>query len=119
MRRKRIYIAGPMRGHVDYNYQAFINADNQFRKQPDLADYWEVVNPIEIAAGFGSADEIGKDPELLKRVIELELAAVKSCDAILLLRGWEKSEGARSELRAAIDNRLEIYTQEKSGGLIR
>ena len=112
MRKKRIYIAGPMRGYEDYNYQAFIDADKQFMVEPDLRDRWEVVNPVEISEGFGLADEIGEDPKLLKRVMEFELAAVKSCDAILLLRGWEKSEGARDELRAAIDNRLEIYTQE-------
>ena len=50
--------------------------------------------------------------------MDLELAAVKSCDAILLLCGWEKSEGARGELAVALANNLEIYTQE-SGVLIR
>ena len=118
MRKKRIYIAGPMRGIEDNNYSAFIYAFDEFMKYPELRDAWEVVNPVEIGEGFGSAGELADDPKLLKRLMELELAAVKSCDAILLLRGWEKSEGARGELRVAIDNQLEIYTQE-SGVLIR
>ena len=117
MSKKRIYIAGPMRGYKDFNYSAFIIADNCFRKYPELRNAWEVVNPVEIGEGFGSASEIAASPETLKRLMEFELAAVKSCDAILLLDGWEKSEGARAELRVALDNNLEIYTQE-SGVLI-
>ena len=33
-----------------------------------------------------------------------------SCDAILLLPGWERSKGARAELTIALEKHLEIIT---------
>ena len=117
MSKKRIYIAGPMRGYDDFNYSAFNVAADLIEMDPELRKIWHVCNPVEIGEGFGGASEIAASPETLKRLMEFELAAVKSCDAILLLDGWEKSEGARAELRVALDNNLEIYTQE-SGVLI-
>lgn len=118
MARKRIYIAGPMRGLPDLNYSAFIHAMECIIGDPGLRKVWEVVNPVEIGEDFGSVEELNESPDLLKRLMEFELAAVRSCDAILLLHGWEGSEGARDELRAALDAKLEIYTQD-SGVLIR
>lgn len=118
MKKKRIYIAGPMRGRKDLNYDEFTRVAFEFLNNPKLYDAWIAVNPVEIGEDFGSADEIDNDPKLLERLMEFELAAVKSCDAIFLLSGWEKSAGARGELRVALDNDLEIYTQDK-GDLIR
>lgn len=119
MRKKRIYIAGPMRGYEDYNYPAFYLAADTIRSTPELDRIWHVCNPAEIGNDFAPLKEhFDQSSDLLKRLMEFELATVKSCDAILLLRGWEKSEGARAELRVAIDNNLEIYTQD-SGVLIR
>lgn len=112
MTKKRIYIAGPMRGYKDLNYDEFMRVGLEFLHNPNLRDIWVPVNPIEIGMDFGDAAELENSPELLKRLMEFELAAVKSCDAILLLRGWERSEGARAELRVALDNKLEIYTEE-------
>lgn len=118
MTKKRIYIAGPMRGYKDLNYDEFMRVGLEFLHNPNLRDIWVPVNPIEIGDDFGDAAELENSPELLKRLMEFELAAVKSCDAIFLLRGWEKSQGARAELRVALDNNLEIYTQDK-GELVR
>ena len=118
MKKKRIYIAGPMRGRKGLNYDEFTRVAFEFLNNPKLYDALIAVNPVEIGEDFGSAAEIDNDPELLERLMEFELAAVKSCDAILLLSGWEKSAGARGELRVALDNDLEIYTQDK-GDLIQ
>ncbi|MBQ4385621.1 MAG: DUF4406 domain-containing protein [Kiritimatiellae bacterium] len=109
MSKKRIYIAGPMRGCKKYNYPAFISAANLFRQHPKLRENWEVVSPVEIGKSFGTPDTVAKSPAILARLMEFELAAVKSCDAIHLLSGWETSEGARAALRVALDNKLYIY----------
>jgi len=117
--KKRIYIAGPMRGYEYFNYPAFYFAADAIRNDPELRDTWHVCNPAEIGNYFApTSNDIAQSLELLKRLMEFELAVVKSCDAILLLRGWEKSEGARAEPRVALDNNLEIYTEE-SGRLFR
>lgn len=119
MYRKRIYIAGPMRGIEKHNYAEFCRVAGIFGSDPDLCAAWIAVSPVDLSWSFGSsADDLDANPALLDRLMAIELEAVKSCDAILLLRGWEKSEGARAELRVAIDNKLEIYTQD-SGVLVR
>ena len=119
MSKRRIYIAGPMRGYPDLNYSAFNYAMDSILSDPKLSKVWCVLNPVLIGKDFSPIPiDFIRSPELLKRLMEFELAVVKSCDAILLLRGWEKSEGARAELRVALDNKLEIYTEE-SGRLIR
>lgn len=119
VQKKRLYIAGPMRGYDALNYPAFYLAADTIRSTPELDTIWHVCNPAEIGNDFAPLKEhFDQSPDLLKRLMEFELAVVKSCDAILLLRGWEKSEGARAELRVAIDNGLEIYTQE-SGEIVR
>ena len=38
-----------------------------------------------------------------------EIHALETCDAIYLLDGWHKSEGARKELATAIAYGLKIY----------
>lgn len=43
--------------------------------------------------------------------MEAERDALRtSCDAILLLPGWERSKGARAELIIALEKNLEIIT---------
>jgi len=119
MTKKRIYIAGPMRGYPDLNYSAFNYAMESILSDPKLNKAWCVLNPVLIGKDFSSVPvDFIQSPDLLRRLMEFELAVVKSCDAILLLRGWERSEGARAELRVALDAKLEIYTQD-SGVLIR
>ena len=112
MIKPRIYIAGPMSGYEGFNEDAFIRADDFL---VELG--FEVVNPFEIGKGFGLPSEIQESPEILKRLMDFELATVKSCDAIFLLHGWEKSQGARAELRVALDCNLEIHTED-SGDLL-
>lgn len=105
--RKRIYIAGPMRGYDALNVSAFERAHLALNLD------WNVENPVFIGGGFGTPAEIEANPDLLRRLMELELAVVKSCDAIYLLHGWEKSAGARAELRVALDHNLEIILERE------
>ena len=54
-------------------------------------------------------EQINADPALLAAVMAAELHALETCDAIYLLDGWHKSEGARKELATAIAYGLKIY----------
>ena len=112
----KIYIAGPMAGKPEWNYPAFNAAAAKLR-----AAGHEVVNPAELGAKYGTADEINADPEMLADLIIEELDALATCNAIYLLPGWEKSPGTRRELEAALApyNRLEIIVApvEKEGGV--
>ena len=105
----RIYIAGPMRGHANYNYPAFNAAAKRLRRLQ-----YEVVNPAEVSEGFGNPEQLAADPALLERVMRREISKLAECDAIYLLPGWERSHGARRELAAALTVGLEVVHDRRA-----
>lgn len=84
---KRIYIAGPMTGYVDFNYPAFHAAARALRSQGH-----HVENPAENPAP-ACGSWLG--------YMRLALAQLVSCDEVLTLPGWEKSKGACIEVMLA------------------
>ena len=125
----RVYISGPMTGLPDLNRTAFDAAEKRLTAQGHF-----VINPHRISELFGTAEELsesfeifyaidGKDNYILKdeldkrasiarAVMDADLAAVRSCDAIYLLRGWETSRGAKKELAEALRLNLRIWLEE-------
>ena len=122
----RIYISGPMTGHPDHNIPAFDAAEERPLKQGHF-----VINPVEISKLFGPVDNVDysfsvmynierrkgdycmredfeKEATLARSIIDADLAAVRSCDRIYLLKGWENSRGAKKELAEAIKCGLEV-----------
>ena len=102
MNRKTIYIAGPMAGMPNNNFPAFHAAADKLR-----ADGWLPVNPVYYNAVFGK-EPTGK---LLDACCESELAAIPFLDAIYLLKGWNKSKGARRELLVALKHDLIVIEE--------
>ena len=88
----RCYIAGPMTGYPDLNFPAFHAAAARLR-----AMGIDAVNPAEINPDKGMS---------WKECMRTDIAALVTCDSILLLDGWEKSKGAT--LEAQIAERLEL-----------
>jgi hypothetical protein len=84
----RVYIAGPMRGHVDENRAAFDDAERRWRE-----DGHEVYSPAAIDRATGSS--------CLRHIIGMDLICVERAEAIALLPGWEGSLGATLELAYA------------------
>lgn len=107
MRKRKIYIAGPMTGLARWNRPAFEEAARTLRAQG-----WEVVSPVEVGDAFGSQNTIVTTPGLLDAVIDEELAQLAKCDAIYLLRGWQDSRGTRTELYLALEKGLDIIIEE-------
>lgn len=101
---KRIYIAGPMRGTKDLNRAVFEEITKYFRSQG-----WSVESPFEIGARFGTDQELLENKPLLLKVMEFEEQTLRTCDAIALLPGWERSLGARQELLIALQEKLDIF----------
>ena len=126
----RIYISGPMTGKPDLNRPAFDAAEKRLREQGHFA-----INPHRISEQFGTPEELAEsfksyyavmngilrdelDIALSKQkglparaVMDAELAAVRSCDAIYLLRGWENSRGAKKELAEALAHGLQVMQE--------
>jgi hypothetical protein len=112
MRRRPIYIAGPMRGIPKYNFPAFDAAAERLYNEG-----WDAVNPADLdrALGFdpedfpADFDWTSLDSGLsLKDIVKKDLDAIQQCDAIFMLAGWERSKGAKAELAVAIWLDLEV-----------
>ena len=129
----RIYISGPMTGHPKLNRDAFRAAAVKLRKNGHF-----VVNPHDLTRFFGNINDIAssffhlynieehgndahptegaiKCANIARAVMDADLAAVRSCDAIYLLKGWENSRGAKKELAEAIMCGLEIMQEGAEG----
>lgn len=102
MNEKTIYIAGPMAGLPDNNFEAFDAAEIKLQNQG-----WFVVNPQDFDEAFGN-NPTGR---LLDAVCEAERAAIPHLDAIYLLKDWEKSKGAKRELLVALQNDLKVIVE--------
>lgn len=121
MSKRKVYIAGPMRGYPNFNFPAFFEAAELLTEQG-----YEVFNPAardnerhgedisknnptgseEVAAaqhGFSLREALRDD------MIWISMNA----DAIYLLDGWEKSKGATAEkaLAEALGGKVEVMYQ--------
>ena len=130
----RVYCSGRMTGCPDLNRPAFDAAEKRLTAQGHF-----VINPHRISALFGTAEELEcsffalyelEKPQnayttmsdldkamnedcarLARAVMDADLAAVRSCDAIYLLRGWENSRGAKKELAEALAHGLKVMQE--------
>lgn len=118
--KKRIYIAGPMTGLPDHNIPAFNAAAKRLRAEGHF-----VINPVDLSSLFGTPEELsdsfaayydpsgcsGDDDGIAENVMAADLAAVRSCNAIYLLNGWENSKGALKEVHTATEHKLQIILE--------
>jgi hypothetical protein len=98
---KRIYIAGPMRGHKHYNFPAFDAAAERLRRLG-----FEPVSPADAdrALGFDPMTlPDDHDWNTLPEGWDIREVAKRCCDAVIgcnglyVLDGWKDSVGAISE----------------------
>jgi hypothetical protein len=99
----RVYIAGPIAGHPNGNRAAFAAKALELR----VAGH-DVVNPHHVQPWFHHGDcpvglPGGEGAEhTAPCYMRSDLAEMLTCDAIYLLPGWEKSQGARIEFLVAV-----------------
>lgn len=92
----KIYLAGPIRGVPDYK-ERFEAVRRKIEEDKNIA----------------------LDPSLLPECMEqadymrISMAMIQSADAMLLLKGWENSEGARIEKAYADMVGIPVYPLEK------
>lgn len=112
-----VYVAGPMRGIKYFNFPAFDAAKAELESQG-----FEVMSPADLDRSAGFDPEIlGGDHDWtdlnscdfsLMDAIDRDVEALKRCDAIYMLRGWERSKGAKAEKALAEWMGLEVLYQE-------
>ena len=94
----RVYIAGPMRGYRNNNHEEFDKAE----KTLNAAGIWDPINPARVdrEAGVNPSDDMTKLE--LRKALKRDVDLIFECDYIHMLRGWERSEGARMEHALAL-----------------
>jgi hypothetical protein len=93
--RNKVYICGPMTGLPDLNFPAFYKAEDFLKKMG-----WKTVNP----ANNGQ----GKKP--YEWYLRRDLKQMLECNSLVLLNGWENSNGARLEEYVASKLKMPIYS---------
>lgn len=108
---KMIYLAGPMQGHPEFNFPTFHAVAHCLRMSGHT-----VFNPaekdidrhggVDISQGnlAGSLDHVkAKHGFSLRQALSEDLNFIcKEANCIVLLPGWEKSNGAQAEHRTAV-----------------
>lgn len=106
----RLYCAGPMTGHRDYNFPAFAEATARLRAlghevispaEHDVEEGWVVVTYDEFGGILQAKDREASEFDWHK-ALDWDLKAIDTCDGIYLLPGWTKSRGATKEYEHAI-----------------
>jgi hypothetical protein len=94
------YVSGPMTGYDDLNFPAFKYATTDLRNRGH-----EVISPAEH----------NPDPNAswLPCILE-DIQLVSTCDAMLMLKGWEDSYGAKIEHLVAQKLQLHIEYEESN-----
>ena len=136
----KLYLAGPMTGLPLLNFPSFWRAAIDLRSRGH-----EVVSPAEMAIINGDVIARGPDGKELTsnpssydfpfdeasiemhpkfsiyRARRADMAALAECEAIVLLPGWHRSDGALRELRWADDIGLIVweYDARSKTGLVK
>jgi hypothetical protein len=117
---KHVYLAGPMRGHPNFNFPAFRAAREWLRDRginvncPAENDEQNGLDFTGMAGTDAELAAIGFDlEEAFARGVEAALKA----DCVVVLPGWETSEGSRLEMAAAMKHGKPVFTFSPSGGL--
>lgn len=103
----KIYIAGPMSGYKNFNFEAFNGAAEYL-----ISLGWDVFNPA--AKDTEKHPDIENNPEgdpilaaqkdgfNFREAYLWDVSKVIEADAIFMLEGWEQSPGARGEHAVAV-----------------
>ena len=94
---KKMFLSGPITGKEDYNHPLFHRVAAEFR----MAGF-EVCNPAE----FFDGDTTKERHEYMRESFKY----LQEADTIILLPGWQESEGAKVE--AAVAKELDLIIVE-------
>lgn len=92
----KIYVAGRIRKVHLSNFPMFDYVSDSLRE-----NRWTVINPADLNREHGFTEDYELSEADLRFVFSNDFHELCYCDAIMLLPGWEKSEGAFIEFQIA------------------
>lgn len=107
IKRGIVYLAGPMTGYENFNYDTFHAVASALRARGVT-----VISPAEDETGVYASAPAEEDvnSEVHAEYLRRGFAHVLRSDAVLLLPGWQRSHGTRYELDVAnVAERIEVY----------
>lgn len=81
----KVYISGPMTGYPELNFPAFFKMEDVLKRNG-----WEILNPAR-----------NPKQESWSDYMRIDIKMLMDADSILMLKGWENSNGAKIELDLA------------------
>lgn len=108
----KIYCAGPMRGYPLFNFPAFDEAQQTLEKMGHL-----VVSPAEMDRTLDNFNPETDKPKDMRYYMKRDLPVLMECEAVALLPGWKKSQGAMLEAHVAFKCGLTLYEYQPGVGL--
>ena len=107
---KNIYIAGPMRGHPRYNFDAFLAAEEKLK-----AKGWNVLSParMDLNLGFNPDTDTPSEAFMADARWRDVKAILREADAIYMLKDWEKSTRARAEKALAEWKEIDVLFENE------
>lgn len=100
----KYYLAGPMSGYPKYNFPNFDLACKDLRIRE-----MEILSPHEINHG---ENENTRGSLPYEHYLKAGLKLLLECDSIILLPGWEYSNGAVLEMKVATRLNYSRYTYD-------
>jgi hypothetical protein len=101
------YVSGPMRGYEQYNFPAFAAAERYLVKSG-----WKVYSPARMDTELDGFDGTGEWNGTLGESLRRDFSVICRSGSMFLLKGWQKSTGANSELKVADILKLNVYEFE-------
>lgn len=108
---KSVYVAGPMRGYDNFNFQKFEDVAQTLSEmgyhvvsphQFDIDERRVVVNSVQRADGTRIFLEVGLAPDFdIEQTLCDDFLLLLGVDGIVMLPGWDASDGACKERTVA------------------
>lgn len=104
--RGRIYLSGPITGVPDY-LEIFNDAAMKLR-----AEGYSVINPANLCT-------VLDDQATYEEYMEIDIALLRKCDALVQLPGWQQSLGCNREYGVALERDMIILQYGEVAGWTR
>lgn len=102
----KYYLAGPMRGLFGFNFLGF----QYWQRRLEEAGF-EIISPADLDRDCGVAPDVyGKcSIEQFRECMNRDYKAIDQCGALLLMPGWQHSQGVELEIFHATTSGKKVY----------